>query len=258
MELAAARVQCRIEMLAVVPELGSAENLSKLYAEIEQTASLHYVTLVDGLRRHHAATGSPEAVFNAQRAQLERHSQSVAAEAVASAKRKMDIAVAAKQWELPSGAGISGSAAAVPQVAVDQQRHFHFIADPDLKVVLERDYQEIQRAFTAGCWKSVIILSGGAIEAILLDLLQRNSAVAKESTRAPNQTDLTRWDLKDLIAVSVDCKLVSDSVEKLSSPVREYRNLIHPGNEVRNKLKFGKEEARIACEVLNIVHRELV
>jgi hypothetical protein len=134
---------------------------------------------------------------------------------------------------------------------------FTFIADSNLRAVLERDYQEIQRAFAARCWKSVIILSGGAIEAILLDLLQKNSVVAKASPKAAKSYDLTRWDLKNLIDVSVDCKLVSASVEKLSNPVREFRNLIHPGNEIRNRLIFGEEEARIALEVLNIVHRDL-
>jgi hypothetical protein len=52
-------------------------------------------------------------------------------------------------------------------------------------------------------------------------------------------------------------KLVTPGVEKLSHSIREYRNLIHPGNEVRNQLHFDAEEARIALEVLSIVHRDL-
>jgi hypothetical protein len=39
--------------------------------------------------------------------------------------------------------------------------------------------------------------------------------------------------------------------------VREYRNLIHPGNELRSKLTVGAEEARIAIEILNLIDREL-
>jgi hypothetical protein len=140
---------------------------------------------------------------------------------------------------------------------VTQTREFPFIVDSDLRAVLERDYDEIQRAFVSRCYKSVIILSGGAIEAILLDLLLKNPGSAHQSPEAPKQPDLTRWDLKDLINVAVDCNLVSAGVQKLSDPVREFRNLIHPGNEIRNKLKFDAEEARIALEVLNIVHREL-
>jgi hypothetical protein len=142
-------------------------------------------------------------------------------------------------------------------VPVVLTREFCFVKDPELRKILERDYQEIQRAYNARCWKSVIIISGGAIEAILTDLLLQNESRAKAVTKAPKQPDLTRWDLSDLINVSVELGLASHAIEKLSHSVREYRNLVHPGNEIRNKLTFDAEEAKIALEVLHIVHREL-
>ena len=140
---------------------------------------------------------------------------------------------------------------------VTQIREFGFINDPALKQYIERDYAEIQRAFIAQCWKSVIILSGGIIEAILTDLLLHNSARAVGTASAPKQRDITRWDLADLIKVAVELDLVSAGVEKLSHSVREYRNLVHPGNELRNKLIFDAEEAKIALEVVHILHRDL-
>lgn len=140
---------------------------------------------------------------------------------------------------------------------VTQTREFAFITDPELRRILERDYIEIQRAFIAQCWKSVIILCGGAIEAILMDLLLQNPSGAQAAAKAPRgRSDISRWDLADLINVSVELRLVTNAVEKLSHPVRDYRNLVHPGNEVRNNLTFGAEEAKIALEVLHIVHRD--
>lgn len=140
---------------------------------------------------------------------------------------------------------------------VTETKEFSFVKNNDIRKCLERDYTEIQRAFIARCWKSVIILSGGAIEAILTDLLEANASRATGSQKAPKQKDITRWDLADLINVSVELDLVSSGVEKLSHSVREYRNLVHPGNEIRNKLTFDSEEAKIALEVLHIVHRNL-
>ena len=140
---------------------------------------------------------------------------------------------------------------------VTETRDFSYVHNPDLRKVLERDYTEIQRAYLTQCWKSVIILSGSAIEAILLDCLQHDSGRAKSASKAPNKSDLSRWDLSELIDVCVELNHVSSGVEKLSHSVREYRNLVHPGNETRNKLAFGQEESRIALEVLNIVHRDL-
>ena len=46
-------------------------------------------------------------------------------------------------------------------------------------------------------------------------------------------------------------------IEKLSESVREFRDLVHPGREVRQRLSFGMEEARIALDVVNILRREL-
>jgi hypothetical protein len=114
-----------------------------------------------------------------------------------------------------------------------------------------------QRAYVANCWKSVIILAGGAIEALLLDALSSDIAKAKAASSAPNKADLTKWDLADLINVAVEIHVVPNSVDKLSHSVRQYRNLVHPGNELRQRLTFDHEEARIAFEVLNMVDREL-
>jgi hypothetical protein len=140
---------------------------------------------------------------------------------------------------------------------VTQVRAFAYVADPALRALVARDYAEAQRAFVAKCWKSVIILSGSLIEALLLDLLQKNAAGALQSKVAPAQADLNRWVLSQLIDVAVDLNLVSVAIAKLSHPVREYRNLIHPGVELRTNIAFDSEEARIALEVLHIVDRDL-
>lgn len=140
---------------------------------------------------------------------------------------------------------------------VTEKREFSFLNNADLKNIIERDYSEIQRAFISVCWKSVIILCGGAIEAILTDLLLSNSSNAIASNKAPKGADITKWSLANLIEVSVDINLVSPSIEKLSHSIREYRNLVHPGREIRERLIFDSEEAKIALEVLHILHREL-
>lgn len=140
---------------------------------------------------------------------------------------------------------------------VTETREFSFIQEKQLRSIMERDYTEIQRAYIAECWKSVIILCGGAIETILTDILLQHSPQTASASNAPKKSDITKWDLADLINVAVELQLVSPGVEKLSHSVREYRNLVHPGNEIRNNLAFGIEEARIAIEVLHIIHRDL-
>lgn len=140
---------------------------------------------------------------------------------------------------------------------VTQIKNFDFISDQALRKILERDYQEIQRNLISSNWKSTIILSGGSIEAILLDLLLKESTKAISSSKAPTEHDLNKWSLNDLVEVAVKEKFIGGEIGKLSHTVREYRNLIHPGVEIRKNLKVEPEEAKIAVEVLHILIRDL-
>ena len=87
--------------------------------------------------------------------------------------------------------------------------------------------------------------------------LKVDESRAKAANSAPTKTDLARWDLSDLIKVGVELKIVEPSAETLAGVVRQYRNLIHPGNELRNKLSIGRLDAESALNVLRIIHRDL-
>lgn len=60
-----------------------------------------------------------------------------------------------------------------------------------------------------------------------------------------------------MIEVAVKENLINGGVATLSHSVREYRNLIHPGVEVRKGIKVEPEEAKIAMNVLDMLIREL-
>jgi hypothetical protein len=138
---------------------------------------------------------------------------------------------------------------------VTQHREFSFINDTGVRTILDRDYSEIQRAYIAKCWKSVIILSGGAIEAVLVDQLLQNPGAARAATKAPREPDISKWDLANLIAVAVELGIVSSGAEKLSHSVREYRNLVHPGNEIRRNshLMLRRRRSHLRCSIYCIV-----
>jgi hypothetical protein len=140
---------------------------------------------------------------------------------------------------------------------VIQTRDYLFIKNKDVRDILKRDYHEIQKSAISECWKSVIILCGSSIEAILLDLLIQNESEAKKASAAPSKSNLNKWHLHDMIEVALELELVPTGIGKLSHSIREYRNIIHPGNEIRQELTIAPEEANIAIEVMNILYREL-
>ena len=144
----------------------------------------------------------------------------------------------------------------VTESPVVSSKNFNFIKNQGLREILQRDYIEIQKNVISQNWKSTIILSGGSLEAILLDLLQNNETIAISSDKAPRKK-LNEWDLNDLIEVGVDIEIVDSQIAKLSHSVREYRNLIHPGVEIRKNLRVEEEEGKIAVEILHMLIRNL-
>ncbi len=128
-----------------------------------------------------------------------------------------------------------------------------FVKDAKLRQILEADLKELQRAYDAQCLKSVVILCGAAIEAILIDALMQDAMVS--ATTRPEK--LLEWGLADLIAKATQRGLIEAAAGKFSHAIRDFRNLVHPGRVVREQLSIDAEEARIAIEVLNIVCRDL-
>jgi hypothetical protein len=135
---------------------------------------------------------------------------------------------------------------------------FRFVKDSGLREIIERDYGDIVKAVATTSWKSVIILSGGIIEAILLNCLMADESRARTAKGAPGgKPDLSEWDLSELLRVAVNLKMVEPSAEMLADAARQYRNIVHPGYELRNKLQVGKFEADSALNTLKILHRDL-
>lgn len=56
-----------------------------------------------------------------------------------------------------------------------------------------------------------------------------------------------------MIRVAAELKLLPPAVETLPKPLREYRNLAHPGNEVREKLEFGEADAATTFHALRVI-----
>ncbi len=140
---------------------------------------------------------------------------------------------------------------------ISPTKDFTFVNNKELRGIIERDFGWLYKSLAVEAWKPVIILAGGLIEALLLDKLSTDETKARSSSKAPKENDLKKWDLDNLIDVAVDLSYINIGVEKLSDAVRHYRNLVHPGNELRSGLKIEPEEAKIAIEVLNMIIRDL-
>lgn len=128
---------------------------------------------------------------------------------------------------------------------------FNFISEPDLRINLEKDYQEMHTSLKNHCNKSVLILAGSIIEAILVDYLL---GIKKHEI---NERDVLGWDLNKLIQVCDEYSIISKTTKNLSDVVRNYRNLIHPGRQVRTRISADVEAATIANSLVEMILNEI-
>ncbi len=141
-----------------------------------------------------------------------------------------------------------------------RQSTFWFIAEPVLRSSLEADFAELSRLQTIVAHKSSIVLSGGILEAMLLDVLSREEDRAKAANRSrknPTSRELDRWDLFDLVEVGGELQVIPASTIHLSQALREFRNLVHPGKHLREQVTLTQDEAFIAVKTVEICIRAI-
>lgn len=125
---------------------------------------------------------------------------------------------------------------------------FDFITDEQFRMSLEADYAELTAALGAGAAKSALVLSGSIVEAVLADYLV---------SAGQKKPDPLRMDLADLIAACEQAAVLTKRTAELSSVIRSYRNLIHPGRVLRLSETYGPDDAQVAAHVVRIIVREV-
>jgi hypothetical protein len=125
---------------------------------------------------------------------------------------------------------------------------FDFITDEGFRTSLESDYQELRKALAADAWKAALVLSGSIIEAILADYLLSTGQKRPDPLRMP---------LPELITACTEAGVLTERTADLSSVVRSFRNLIHPGRVIRLSETYGEDDANVALHVVRLIVREV-
>lgn len=125
---------------------------------------------------------------------------------------------------------------------------FNFIVIPDLRQCLESDYRELRACLKAEAWKAVHVLAGSIVEAVLIDAL---------GGAGVNQSVLDQMELASLIALAKEKGILPDEAVELSTVIRKYRNLIHPGRVRRLEKAVDGSGAIVAAEVVEIITKQV-
>lgn len=129
--------------------------------------------------------------------------------------------------------------------------NFRFISDEQIRIAVERDKKELDICIEHQVCKSALVLAGSIIEAILVDYFL---AFPKPDTTS---AQILKSDLATLIDWAEQDNLVSKRTKEISTVIRGYRNLIHPGKEYRLKEKVDIHSAIVAANLVEIVTQEI-
>jgi len=125
---------------------------------------------------------------------------------------------------------------------------FDFIIDEQLRESLESDYRELLACLSSRAWKATHVLSGSIVEALLVDYLLGAGYDAE---------DPLKMTLEKLVQAAQAAGVLSQKAADLSSVIRGYRNLIHPGRVKRLDEVVNEEGAQIAAVLVSLIVREV-
>ena len=129
--------------------------------------------------------------------------------------------------------------------------NFDFVSDDKFRSILERDFAELQVCLNNNAVKSVLVLSGSIIEAILLEYFINNIPTNM------NKNQVLKLTFANLINEAHTEGLISSISKDLSSVIRNYRNLIHPGKEVRTQETYDYETGAVSLHLVKIILKEI-
>lgn len=134
--------------------------------------------------------------------------------------------------------------------------------DLGLEKVLEHRMLEIDKCLGIGAYMSAIILCGSVLECLLLSYMLKNPKQFNIYNQSPkDKTGKVKpfqdWKLSEMIDVSGGIELLSQDTKKFSHELRNFRNYIHPMEQLVNNFKPDDQTAKVAFQVLKMAILDL-
>jgi hypothetical protein len=144
---------------------------------------------------------------------------------------------------------------AVPDFAV-------FSDDEALIRILEERWREADRCVRADAHLSAIIMMGSLLEGALVAVAKARPADANRASTAPHDRDgkvkrYTEWTLNNLIEVAHECRWIEADVRDFAQALRDYRNLVHPWEQLQRQVTPDADTCEIAWSVVQAAMNDL-
>jgi hypothetical protein len=121
--------------------------------------------------------------------------------------------------------------------------------------IIQSRLDEARKALQAGAHLSVIFLCGSVLEAVLLGAAQRDPARFNRAAASPKAADnsvkrFPDWNLAQFIDVACEIGILKPDVKKFSHGLRDFRNYIHPYEQMVSGFTPDEHTAKLCFQVL--------
>lgn len=128
--------------------------------------------------------------------------------------------------------------------------------DSTIAPILESRIREAMECHHVGASLASIFMCGSVLEGILLNVALKNPSAFNQATSSPKSKETQKvkpfqdWTLANLIDVAHEVGLLRLDVKKFSHVMRDFRNYIHPYEQMASKFDPDKHTAEICLQVL--------
>lgn len=132
-----------------------------------------------------------------------------------------------------------------------------FISD-----VLNSRIQEIKANLKANAPLSAIVIIGSTLEGILLGFASKNPKDFNQAKAAPKDKEgktkyYQDWSLSNFIDVTYELRFIQEDVKKFSHTLRDFRNYIHPYEQMSSGFNPDIHTAKLCWNVLKVAMIQL-
>ena len=127
--------------------------------------------------------------------------------------------------------------------------------EPAVVGIVHERLEEARACLQVGAHLSVIFQCGSVLEAVLLGAAQRNPRSFNAAASSPKRRDgkpkaFQDWKLSEFIDVAHDIGVLSADVRKFSHGLRDFRNYIHPYQQMASGFTPDEHTAKVCLQVL--------
>ena len=122
-----------------------------------------------------------------------------------------------------------------------------FFNDEKIINMLSKDIEELHQAMESKMNKASLVLIGSILESCLYYFISTNDALKLAITNF----DKRELGLNDILQLARKHKLISEDLFRLTEPIRDLRNTIHPKVQEKFEGSINENMVQVAYNVLN-------